>query len=141
MKHIKLFIFPLVLLGIIFFSSCSKFERASVSVDKILSQSPDEVFELENLFEDKKIIFVGSNDHNLINDVEFFDKKNLTKFYNKGLRYILFEGDVPTVEDDMLNNQVMIFYPWESVGVQYCENPILKNIAEINQNFIDSERI
>lgn len=131
----------LLLLLFIFFTSCSEFNEASDIVDSILSERPNAVSEIEKILETKKIIFVGSDDHNLINDVIFFNKENLQRFYNKGLRYILFEGDVPDDEKQMMEQQVMIFYPWENVAVQYYEHPILKNIAEINSSLTLNEKI
>lgn len=134
----------LILVSVLLFClSCSSYNYATRVVDNILETSPDAIKILETVFESKKIIFVGSSDHSTINDVLFFNEDNLIKLYNKGLRYILVEGgtsDIEYNEEELLKKDIALFYPWENVGVQYSEQPIIKNIYNINKR-LNSEKI
>lgn len=57
----------------------------------------------------------------------------------------MLEGGLPNKslynEEDLINKNVMLFYPWESVGVQYIENSIIDNVLNINKSIAKEDPI
>lgn len=131
---------------LIFLCSCTKnYSKISNKIDYFLSEKEDAVSFLEKIIEEKKIILIGTNDHSTINDTLFLNYETLCKLYKKGLRYVLLEGGLPNKslynEEDLINKNVMLFYPWESVGVQYIENSIIDNVLNINKSIAKEDPI
>jgi hypothetical protein len=129
-------LFFIYLISIIFFSCSNKYSKASRFVDSILSKKENATNYLEQKIEETKIVFIGSSDHSITNDSFFFDYNTICKLYEKGLRYVLLEGGLQGKTlydyDDLITNNIILFYPWESVGVQYVENSIIDNILTVN---------
>ena len=124
---------------------CDLYDKASVVVDDVLNSCPDALNVLESSFESKKIIFVGINDHATINTALFFSEKKLRRLHDSGLRYILCEGGLSTKnlynDSDLVQREVELFYPWESVEAQYYENTVSQNVHSINRNLAQDEKI
>lgn len=141
MSKFKLLIllFASILIG------CDLYDKASVVVDDVLNSCPDAVNVLESSFESKKVIFVGINDHATINTALFFSKENLQKLHDCGMRYILCEGGLSSKnlydDSDLVQQEVELFYPWESVEAQYYENTVFQNVHSINRNLAQDEKI
>lgn len=118
--------------------SCgTNYSKASNYVDNLLQEKKDAMEYLEEIFVEKKIILIGSTDHSLINDTLFLSYENLLRLYKKGLRYIFLERGFengPVFKEKDRNNNVLLFYPWENVGVQSVEHTIIDNILEINNS-------
>ena len=131
-KHPFYYILCLFLI-LVSFNSCSEdFDVAGTTekVDEILLASPDGFSELEKIVKEKKIIFIGSNDHRQINDHNFLNRENVEKLRKLGIKYILVEAGGP--EDfvfskaDLEADWIRVFYPWHGVDVQYHENELGK---------------
>jgi hypothetical protein len=102
---------------------------ASVKVAReiaaILSNAPDAVEGVLDCLEKADIVFIGAEGHRLSNEPLFW-KENLQRFYDAGVRYLLMEGgggridDSPLAsEEELLDRQILLYYPWEYVGGRY----------------------
>lgn len=133
----KKFFLILSFIYLFLFSCSNHYSKTSKFINQILCKNENAIDYLEQKIEETKIIFVGSTDHSSINDTIFFNYNTICKLYEKGLRYILLEGGLQDKKlynsDDFINKNIILFYPWESVGVQYVENSIIDNILKVNQ--------
>jgi hypothetical protein len=128
MKTIKI-MHAVVLLCVL--CSCASFNsadnplKAAERTAAILSNAPSALEAVLDSFKKADIVFIGGTSHRLLNEV-LFTAENLQRFYDAGVRYILVEGaggrkdDSPLYSDEeLLDRGIMLFYPWEYVGVRY----------------------
>jgi hypothetical protein len=121
--------------------SCAslKTRRIAEKTSVILSDAPDALETILEYFETSRIVFIGGTSHRLLND-KLFLTQNLPRFYDAGVRYILAEGgkdgDPVDSDEDLQREGILLFYPWEFVGVRYegkGEMSLSKKISLLNR--------
>lgn len=132
----------------LFLFSCNNkqnFNRINNEVDICLQEKQNAIDVLEKKFEEKRIIFVGCSNHSTINDVIFFNEKNLQRLYDKGVRYILCEGGLENKfiydKDDLEKKYITVFYPWEYVGAVYSKYSLHNAVLKINSKLPENAQI
>ena len=102
-----------------------------------MSDSPDALEEILEIFKTSDIVFIGGASHQLLND-KLFINSNLQHFYNAGVRYILTEGGGSTTQtpSDITLTQsfIRLFYPWDYVGVRYGANHLDDEVYLFNRD-------
>ena len=146
-KHPFYYIICLFLI-LVSFNSCSEdFDVAGTTekVDEILLAAPDSFSELEKIVKEKKIIFIGSNDHRQINDHNFLNRESVEKLRKLGIKYILVEAGGPKdfvfSKSDLEDNWIRVFYPWHGVDVQYHENEFRKVVLDVNNKLKEEDQL
>jgi hypothetical protein len=143
MKKSHFLFFVLIMFAIL---SCKTKDVNKIvkETDSILSEAPDAIEAIIEILKEKKIVFVGEVSHRLLNEKLSIDT-NLQRFYDAGVRYILAEGgidDGPVYSDEwLLKKAIMLFYPWDYVGVRYGATDIRNNAYLINTGKQEAEKI
>ena len=78
-----------------FLFSCNKpinVREAAANIDELMNKADDAFTHLYNAFSNKRIVFIGSSNHAMVNDHQFLNRNNIKKLHEKGLRYIFVEG-------------------------------------------------
>ncbi|MHB9294219.1 hypothetical protein Holit_03345 [Hollandina sp. SP2] len=116
-----------------------KTRRIAEKTSAILSDTPDALETILKYFETSRIVFIGEATHRLLN-TSLFVNHNLQRFYDAGVRYILGEGGKdgnPVYSDEDLQKEgILLFYPWEYVGVRYKgqgETGFFKELSRLNR--------
>jgi hypothetical protein len=134
MKKYKLFLFTSF---VCIFSSCAHLNNNKIADDTsaILAESPGAIEAVLETFKKADIVFIGGSTHQLLND-KLFLNKNLQRFYDAGVRYILAEGGIDEgslySDEWLLKKAYLLFFPWEYVGVRYGASDLRNEIYKIN---------
>jgi hypothetical protein len=99
--------------------------KADREIAVIFANALDAVESVLDCLKKADIVFIGAVGHRLSNESLFWNE-NLQRFYDAGVRYLLVEGggggvdDSPLYsEEELLDRTLLLYYPWEYVGIRY----------------------
>ncbi len=127
--------------------SCQSYNVKNITenIDSVLEKSPSGIDSIVELLNDSRILFIGAASHAFLNDKLFLNEENVTRLYEAGVRYVLCEGGIPDGpvyrEADLAKKWIALFYPWETVGVQYGAKALGEIVNSINSRVSETERI
>ncbi|MCL2066933.1 MAG: hypothetical protein FWG99_05670 [Treponema sp.] len=141
---IKGFIFVLFLIIIITSCGSSNIKNTISEISGIMSESSDALEVVLEKLQEADIIFIGGASHLLLNE-KLFLNSSLQLLYDAGVRYIFAEGGIengPIYTDEwLLKKAVLLFYPWEYVGVRYGVDDLRNEIFLLNSNKKERDKI